>query len=245
MKNRNPFIALLIVIVVALVIIFPIIDRVISPMSLSGAIALLQRNSYLVFASGETVKVNNDIASNLLAQVVLIDDAGDLVTIDEYTGSLTTIGWEHHKIHEGDTFTILEVTDLPNAAVRDILVITPDTTKWAHLVWELEHELETLIQFYLGTTVTDNGTLVPSFNRNGNSANVSTTLVYHTPTITNVGMLIGTVQQGSGRKAGGSDRESNEFILKQNTMYLIRITNLTANNNLVSMKLNWYESISP
>ncbi len=245
MKNRNPFIALLIVIVVALVIIFPIIDRVISPMSLSGAIALLQRNSYLVFASGETVEVHNDVAADLLAEVVLIDETGNLVTIDEYTRSLTTIGWEHHKIHEGDTFTVLEVTDLPNAAVRDILIITPDTTKWAHLVWEIEHELETLIQFYRGTVVTDNGTVVPSFNRNGNSDNVSTTFVYHTPTITNDGVLIGTIQQGSGKKAGGSDRQSNEFMLKRNTMYLVRITNLTANNNLIFMKLNWYESISP
>ena len=109
------------------------------------------------------------------------------------------------------------------------------------MLWEIEHELETLIQFYWGTTYTDAGTIIPSFNRNGNSATVATTLVYHTPTITLVGTLAGTIQQGDGKKAGGSDRESNEFILEQNQSYLIRITNLTVNNNLIFTRLNWYE----
>lgn len=177
-------------------------------------------------------------------EVIVVDGNGDLITIDEVTGALATIEYEHYEIHYGHTFTILEVTDLGNMAVRDILVVSPDTTEWAHLVWEIEHELETSIQFYQGTTYTDNGVAIISFNRDGNSTNDATTLVYHTPTITNVGTLVGTIQQGDGKKAGGSDREANEFILKQNTAYLIRITNLTVNNNLIFVKLNWYEHVN-
>ncbi len=168
----------------------------------------------------------------------------ELLVLDATSGKLTAIEYEHSQIHEGNMFTVLEVTDLTNAAVRDILAVSPDTLKWAHLVWEIEHELETLIQFYRGTTYSDIGTEVDSLNRNGNSTNNATTKVYHTPTITDVGTLIGTIQQGDGKKAGGSDRLSNEFILKQNTSYLIRITNLTASNNLIATKLNWYERIS-
>lgn len=164
--------------------------------------------------------------------------------MDSATWSIVTIEYEHFQIHEGTYYTVLEVTDLGNGAVRDIIVVTPDTTEWAHLVWEIEHELETSIQFYRDTLYSDNGTAIQSFNRNGNSTNNSTTLVYHTPTITNVGTLIATIQQGDGKKAGGSDRLSNEFILKQNTAYLIRITNLTVNNNLIFMKLNWYEQVN-
>ena len=174
-------------------------------------------------------------------EVQIVNSNSDIITIDEATRAIATIEYEHYQIHEGNTFTILEVNDLGNGVVRDILVVSPNTTEWAHLVWEIEHELETLIQFYQDTTYTDNGTEITSFNRNGNSTHTATTLVYHTPTITNVGTLIGTIQQGSGKKAGGSDRLSNEFILQQNTAYLIRITNLTVNNNLIFMKLNWYE----
>ena len=176
--------------------------------------------------------------------MMVVDSDGNIITIDRATRAVATIEWEHYQIHAGNTFTVLEVTDLGNGAVRDILGVTPDTTEWAHLVWEIEHELETSIQFYQDTTYSDNGTAISSINRNGNSTNIATTLVYHSPTITNVGTLIGTIQQGSGKKAGGSDRLANEFILKQNTAYLIRITNLTANNNLIFMKLNWYEQMN-
>ncbi len=174
----------------------------------------------------------------------VVDDGGNVVTIDSATRAIVTVAFEHHQIHDGLTFTVMEVTDLGNGAVRDILVVSPNTTTWAHLVWEIEHELETSIQFYRDTTYTFNGTAIGSFNRHGNSLNVATTLVYHTPTITNVGTLVAMIQQGDGKKAGGSDRLANEFILKQDTAYLIRITNLTVNDNLIFMKLNWYEFIS-
>ena len=177
-------------------------------------------------------------------ELQVVDDDGDIITIDENTRVIVTIEYEHYQIHAGNTFTVLEVTDLGNGAVRDILVVSPDTTRWAHLVWEIEHELEALIQFYMDTTYSDNGTAISSFNRNGNSSTIATTLVYHTPTITDVGTLIGAIQQGSGKKAGGSDRLANEFILKKNTSYLVRITNSTANNNLIFMKLNWYEHVN-
>ena len=168
----------------------------------------------------------------------------ELLIRDAMSGKLVAIEYEHSQIHEGIMFTILEVTDLTNGATRDLFVISPDTTKWTHLVWEIEHELETTIQFYLGTTYSAIGTEITSFNRNGNSGNVATTKVYHTPTITDVGTLIGTIQQGDGKKAGGSDRLSNEFMLKQGAVYLVRITNATASNNLISVKLNWYERVS-
>lgn len=168
----------------------------------------------------------------------------ELLVLDRASGILSTIEYEHQRIHEGEMFTVLEVTDLGNGATRDILVVSPDTVKWTHIVWEIEHELETTIQFYQGTTYSAIGTAVSSYNRNGNSNNVATTLVYHTPTITDVGTLIGTIQQGDGKKAGGSDRLSNEFILKRNCAYLVRVTNLTASNNLIFTKLNWYEQVN-
>ncbi len=168
----------------------------------------------------------------------------ELLVMDVVSGKLIAIEYEHNQIHDGNMFTILEVTDLTNGAVHDLLVITPDTPKWAHLVWEIEHELETSIKFYRDTTYSAIGTEVTSFNRNGNSGNTATTKVYHTPTVTDVGTLIATIQQGDGKKAGGADRLSNEFTLKQNTVYLVRITNLTASNNLIAVKFNWYERIS-
>ena len=152
----------------------------------------------------------------------------ELFIQDAVSGKLVTIAYEHLRIHEGNTFTVLEVTDLGQAGVRNLYIVTPDTNKWAHLVWEIEHEKETSIQFYMDSTYSNIGTEITPFNRNGNSPNIATTKVYHTPTITDVGTLIGIIQQGDGKKAGGSDRQSNEFILKRNTVYLVKITNLAS-----------------
>ncbi len=182
--------------------------------------------------------------SNDLLDVTLNDTDGDPLGIDSVTNALIIIDYEHHEIHAGSSFTVIESTELGNGATFDVLIQTPDTTKWAHLVWEIEHELETQFQFYSDTVYTDNGTAINAFNRDANSSKVSTTLVYHTPTIGGVGNLTATIVSGSGKKSGGGDRLANEFILKQDCAYLIRITNLTANNNWQTVKLNWYEHTS-
>ncbi len=195
----------------------------------------------------EAIHTELDAASDD-AQVVIRGRTGDdtyqVPRIDPVTQALILISYGHHQLHAGNMFTVFEVNDLGNGANRTLLIVTPDTTRWAHLVWEFEHELEATIDFYKDSIYIAPGTIVPSFNRNGNSTNVATTLVYHSPTLLDAGMLIATIQQGDGKKAGGSDRVANEFILEQNTAYLIRITNNTASNNLASMKLNWYEHIS-
>ena len=180
-------------------------------------------------------------ATDEIAEVQMVDTSGEIIGIDSATGVISTIESDHHKIHDGSMFTVIETVDLGNGETRDILMVSPDTTKWAHLVWEIEHELETSVSFYKDTTYSDNGTPITSFNRNGNSTANATTLIYHTANITNVGTLVANIQQGSGKKAGGADRQSNEFILKQNCAYLVRITNETVHDNLIFLKLNWYE----
>jgi hypothetical protein len=66
--------------------------------------------------------------------------------------------------------------------------------------------------------------------------------VFHTPTVGATGTtVIREWHIGSGRSVGGGDRATQEFILKQNTKYLIRINNQTTNNNYMALKLSWYE----
>lgn len=46
---------------------------------------------------------------------------------------------------------------------------------------------------------------------------------------------------GSGKNSGGGARDAEEFVLKQNTLYLFRITegNVAATN--INWELDWYE----
>ena len=164
-------------------------------------------------------------------------------SVDSATNALNTITYEHHEIHAGSSFTANYTVELGNGAVIDILVVTPNTTKWAHMVYSLICELETDFKFYEGPTTTNDGTGLTEFNRDRNSSTAATTVVSHTPTIAGgaEGTLIRQKHFGSGKADGAEGHDVHEFILKQNTKYLFRITNGTASNNWISFILNWYE----
>ena len=163
--------------------------------------------------------------------------------LDRATNSFQTITYEHHEIHAGSSFTADYTVELGNGAVIDILVVTPNTTKWAHMVYTVLCELETDMKIYEGATASNNGTGLTEFNRDRNSATAATTTAFHTPTVAGgaEGTLLRTKHFGTGRTAGAEAHDAHEWILKQNTKYLVRITNATTSNNWITIILNWYE----
>ena len=197
-----------------------------------------------------TLRLSEDIDGETAAQLGRMVICGQIdgtyknVRLDSATGYMVTMEPSHHEVHEGEAFVACDVTDLANAAVRDILVVTPDTTKWAHMTITVTTEAETDMKFYAETTASANGTAIGAYNRNRNSATAATTLVFHTPTVAggSEGTLIYALHWGSGKGSGGSDRASEEWILKRNRKYLLRITNATTSANQTSIVLNWYEN---
>jgi len=163
--------------------------------------------------------------------------------MDANTHVLLGIDVAHSKIHSGDSFYRKDWLDLTNGQVYDILCVTPDTARYAHIVVEFASELESNIKVYEGATASNNGTAITVFNRNRNSATNSTTLLYHTPTVAGgaEGMNIANYKIGSSRAVGGNEGSRLEIILKRNTKYLIRITNDTANANWFAFLADWYE----
>ena len=161
--------------------------------------------------------------------------------IDPYTAAFANIDHSHQEIHSGDMYSFFDVNDIANSATRDLLVITPNTTKWAHFTIIVDGEAEFDYAIYEGATTSANGTSVSVFNRNRNSSNTNTTLVYHTPTVSGTGTMIGRKHIGGGKALGGTSRGAEEWILKQNTKYLIRITNSTTSDNFMSVEGVFYE----
>lgn len=162
--------------------------------------------------------------------------------LDKATTTLQTIEYEHHEIHGGSSFITSYAVDLGNGATADLLITTPNTTKWAHVVFTIEHELEAHVYLYENPTVSDAGTGITTYNRDRNSATAATTTVKHTPTVDPVGTLIWEDHSGSGRTTGGGSHSNGEFVLKQNEDYLLRITNAIANAaNYIAVHIDWYE----
>ncbi|KKL05878.1 hypothetical protein LCGC14_2601610, partial [marine sediment metagenome] len=92
------------------------------------------------------------------------------------------------------------------------------------------------------------GTAMLEVNRNRNSATTAGTTVTHTPggsagTPTQMfSCQFGIPQAGGGRGGGGGAQVGRaEYMLKQNTKYLLTVTALSANDNNICVSIDWYE----
>ena len=169
--------------------------------------------------------------------------------VDGTTLSMKTIDYVHHEIHDGDFFSYTSTQDLTNGQVASFVVVTPNTTRWAHFGFSLSAESEFTLDMYEDATPAANGTLVTApvvINDNRNNATLHTTHIYHTPTLGggSKGTIIKKWHSGSGKQVGGSAGTTEELILKQNTKYWFDITNMTANNNFISWLVGWYEHVN-
>jgi hypothetical protein len=171
----------------------------------------------------------------------IVNANGNPLGVDTATRALIGITYAHHEIHSGSHFFTGNFTTLANAAVYDILFVTADTNKYAHMIFEIGTQGESMFSYYEGVTASTNGTALVTYDRNRTTDNAANTLFFHTPTVTDLGVVIGAGIFGSGNKAGGSTRDSSEFVLKPNTKYLMRVTNNTAQDNWYDWFFDWYE----
>lgn len=200
---------------------------------------------------------------NLMAYVN--DTAGwQEVRADASTHALEVIEYEHHEIHGGSGFHVgySVVTANSDDDVTGIMFKTPNTTKWVHVVatFNCSDPAEAIINEAPTLADAGDGADKVVLNRNRNSATTSTVAsLEDTPTVgsvttmneaewTAVGVSGGTELEheylagGSGPKAlGGVTRGSQEWVLKQNTIYVFYLQNTGANANSHSISIDWYE----
>jgi hypothetical protein len=154
--------------------------------------------------------------------------------------------WEHHEIHEGDSFSFQEVITLGSAATQDYLITVADTTKWPHFGWIIEGIAGVTVELFEGTTHTG-GTPQTAYDRNRNTANTPGMTIHKGPSGGADGTKIAWRKSGSGTSSGklsGTSIEIAERVLKQNTKYLLRVTSAAASND-INVVFNWYEHTNP
>lgn len=160
--------------------------------------------------------------------------------IDSATSSLTIVDYPHHEVHSGSHYYVEGYTTLDNGDSLYVKMVTPDTTKWSHFLWEISSS------FILTTTLTENATggmtgggSVTPRNNNRNFADASGMVITSGVTVNTGGTIISSASWGAKSDGGGHSRDD-EIILKQNTTYLRAFTSST-NSNIVSFKASWYE----
>lgn len=175
------------------------------------------------------------------------EDTGRTAALDDATDAIIAIDYAHHEVHGGSHFVYSETDpDLDAAAVIEVRIVTPNTTKWAHLVPYISGALHTKLEIFETCTHTA-GAGLTAYNSNRNSVTTPTLTLNRSADDNADGTLIFStefgIDTGGGANrvtGGGSSRGDAEWILKQNTVYLVRVTSLTA-DNVVSLALEWYE----
>lgn len=167
-------------------------------------------------------------------------------------GVLVTIPYTTQQTHSGRFF----FTNFYNATVAssgtiDILVSTgSDATKTPHIAVMADMGAAATLSIYEGVTTSNDGTTLTVFNANRQSAKVSTTLVFQTPTVTGTGttLLLNHYISGgtTGNAVGGSSTDFariTEMVLKPSTKYLFRATNLGAGAVAGSVQVGFFEDV--
>ncbi len=166
-----------------------------------------------------------------------------LSQVERTTNSLKVMSYSHAELHSGDHYLYREFHLVAKDGVQDHLIVTPDTPRWAHMTIATDTVTSSIVvELFEDTVTSDDGTLENSRNRNRNFPDNNTTLVYEDPVVVDPGIPLSSSYFGEGRGSpGGGGRDEEEILLKQNTKYLLRVTEQGIVETVVNIVFDWYE----
>ena len=145
----------------------------------------------------------------------------------------------HDRIHTGSMYRVNGEFTLGSGATQYMLFRT--SSKTCHIYGEVSSSDIGTFKFYESPTITADGNSITILNKNRNyDASAATATIFSGPTVSDPGTLLDPFIISSTKKAGGSERNENEWNLKPNTDYLFVIYSGAASNNIIA-KADWYE----
>lgn len=167
--------------------------------------------------------------------------------LETLTGAVRNIDNDHAYIHGGKLFSASYKVTLTAGATSYIALITPNTSKVIHYrpVSIVTSADKLTFLFYEAGTFTGGSDLTAT-NRNRRTSTVAESIVKTGVTSTLDGTLLYTGFIGGGTgvgqaRSGAEMGEAKEWVLKKNTVYLIKLTNGSASSNEICLGLGWYE----
>ena len=161
-----------------------------------------------------------------------------------YAGDIRPVVDSHTRIHMGTMFRAgVLVADIADDASINLIITTPEDD-WPHIVFHPALDGSADFAVFESPTFTG-GTAVTPYNLKRTSLNTWGGTVVHTPTISNDGTMIMQchIPGGTGPHAGGSSNGfGEEWVLKADTSYLIRLTNRSNNAQRASLCPVWYSA---
>lgn len=162
--------------------------------------------------------------------------------VDSVSNAISVIDYPHSETHDGSHFVTCDVVTPTGAlGAAYYMLVTPNTSTYAHLALGVKGTKWIELRVYEAPTSSSSGTLITAYNRNRNSSATSTTLIYKNPVCSVSGESI-YWQRYISNDVLVPNANTNEFVLKANTKYLVHIADVSGTaNNPISTIFDWYE----
>lgn len=194
---------------------------------------LLCQGAFGRFASTPIVAVSS---ADDDAVVDLRGDADGALRVSAVT-SIPTIDPAHRHIHDGDYYTVANVSSQLDTASYYWRIVVPAGVR-PHFVLDATCNVAADFAIYESPTVNAGGTAVAALNSDRESDNVSAVRVYAGATSTADGTLLWSATGGG---SGGAVRTREEILLRGGTTYFFKATTLAA-GGFVHAHFAWYEA---
>ena len=165
--------------------------------------------------------------------------------IDSTAFALKTTTQAHHEVHEGNHFEVAGSFSLASADTSLIVFDVADTTKISHMIFSFDVLAATTIVISEGGAYIRAPDTLNVVNNNRNSSIVSimdTVFAIHNDStlISRYGTTLFTHTLGAGQKTAGTLKRESELLLKNDSLFIIKITSDAASNK-VDYEFLWYE----
>ena len=163
------------------------------------------------------------------------------------------IDFDHHQIHEGETFRwSVVVPAAANTNVKYIRFVVPNidltgsnaVNRCPHFRFEVVADAAGDITFYEGSSFSGTGTQRTPVSQERNGTYTPKLQIWEDPT----GPTLGTtviwrgITTGAKQSGGGIDTAAHEFVLKNNTTYALTFAPV-ANGTKYLIRTLWYEDL--
>ena len=169
--------------------------------------------------------------------------------IERVTEALKQIDTDHAYIHEGLFYEAFLQFTLATTDTKYISLETPDTL-YIHYRNEkvVSSADKVTVELFEDAVLnaTPGGTALTPYNHNRLTTHTSGMTVIDAPTVDTEGTKIAQSFIGGGTGVGGARQgddtsQANEWVLKRDTTYLIKITNDSTVDNTIQVNPVWYE----
>jgi len=201
--------------------------------------------STVAFSGSQTVNVSG------ITTIAFVNSAGNTANIiDNDYDAVRVISDDHSFIHRGVFYATTVTANLTSAGSYNISIITSAlethmrpakvSTSGDKMLIELYEDNS--IQVSAGAT----GTTMTSYNHDRNAITLTKVTVITSGAITAAGTRISASYIGGGTGQGGNrsgaeQGADNEWILKSNSNYNVKLVNGSSSDNYALVKLTWYE----